>query len=64
MDEEAVKESLVFTTEIKVTKAKKEWNNQDNILEDSIENPDEKYMEQSKVMKKLESKMNNQKFGR
>ena len=27
MDEEAVKESLVFTTEIKVTKAKKEGNN-------------------------------------
>ena len=31
MDEESVTENIVFTTEIKVTKAKKEGNNQDNI---------------------------------
>ena len=45
MDEEAVKESFVFTTEIKVTKAMKEGNNQENIHEDTID-PDEKDMEQ------------------
>ena len=45
MDKEAVKESLVFTTEIKVTKAMKEGNNQENIHEDTID-PDEKDMEQ------------------
>ena len=38
MDEEAVKESLAFTTE---------GNNQDNIQEDAIETPVEKDMEQS-----------------
>ena len=39
---EAVKESLAFTAEIKVTKAKN-----DNIQEDAIETPVEKDMEQS-----------------
>ena len=36
-DEEAAKKSLVFSTEIKVTKAKKEGNNQNNIKESDIE---------------------------
>ena len=62
LDEEAAKESLVFTTEIKVTKAKKEGNNQDNIKKSAIENSDEEDMEE--VTKKFIPKINNRQFCR